>query len=162
MEGRFYLLAVLAICLSMGFYYGEDMLQTLEESFKEHPYFLTPMQFNLLYFATYIAQFLLLLPLGILVDIAPLGLVMTVLVLLTLLSSLVMGALVHARSDGYELGLCLARGVYGISGLGIVIIQGKLANKFAKKHYEYIMGLCLNVPYLFTAANSLINSSIAA
>ena len=57
--------------------------------------------------------------------------------------------------------MCVARGVFGICGLGIIVIQGKLANRFVKQHYEYMMGLCLNIPYVFTAINSYLSSSIA-
>lgn len=54
----------------------------------------------------------------------------------------------------------IIRGVFGISGLGIITIQGKLINRFSKKHYEYIMGLCLNIPYIFTALNSFVTASV--
>lgn len=54
----------------------------------------------------------------------------------------------------------ITRGIFGISGLGIITIQGKLIDKFSKKHYEYIMGLCLNIPYLFNALNSFITASV--
>lgn len=54
----------------------------------------------------------------------------------------------------------IARGVLGICGLSIITIQGKLADKFSKKNYEYIMGLCLNVPYMFNALNSFITASV--
>lgn len=48
----------------------------------------------------------------------------------------------------------------GISGLGIITIQGKLANQFCKRHYEYIMGICLNVPYIFNAVNSFLTAAV--
>jgi len=54
----------------------------------------------------------------------------------------------------------IARGFLGIGGLGIITIQGKLVNKYSKKHYEYIMGLCLNIPYIFNALNSFITAYV--
>jgi Sec-independent protein secretion pathway component TatC len=54
----------------------------------------------------------------------------------------------------------IARGVLGICGLSIITIQGKLADKFSKKNYELIMGLCLNVPYIFNALNSFITAAV--
>lgn len=54
----------------------------------------------------------------------------------------------------------IVRGVFGISGLGVITIQGKLINRFSKRHYEYIMGLCLNIPYIFTALNSFVTASV--
>ena len=161
MDGRFYLLAFLAIGVAMCFYYNIDMLQTLENNLEVHPYFLTTSQFNMLYFSTYIAQFLFLLPLGILIDHFPIKILMPIMVIITIITEIIIGFLVKTRVSGYETMMCVARGIFGISGLGIIIIQGKLANRFAKHHYEYMMGLCLNVPYMFNAINSFITSAVA-
>ena len=102
MDCRFYGLATLAIGLAMCYYYNADMLQTLEHNFKQHPYFFSSLQFNMLYFCTYCAQFLFLLPLGILVDKFPLQVVTPILVGVTIIAQGVLGLLLQSRSHGYQ------------------------------------------------------------
>lgn len=130
-----YFLTGLAIGIAMGYYYNLDMLQAEEVQLKHHPYFLTSEQFNFLYFCTYLAQFLFLLPLGVLVDRFSLSVILVTLISLTLGSQVGLGLLLGWRGDGYLGGMYLLRGVLGISGLGIVTVQGKLVSRFSKKHY---------------------------
>lgn len=158
MKERDYLIAILSIGIAIGYYYCADSLQATEVSLKKHPYFLTSTQFNLLYFSGYFAQFLLLFPVGILVDAFPLKTIMISLILVTFVSESVISLIVQERYHGYVTMMYVARGFLGIGGLGIITIQGKLVNKYSKRHYEYIMGLCLNIPYLFNALNSFITA----
>lgn len=160
MKSKDYLLTFVAIGIAIGFYYCNDMLQATETFLKQHPYFLDSKQFNLLYFFTYLAQFLLLIPVGLMVDSCSLKGVMTGLITTTLFAQIILGILLSQRADGYVTLMYITRGIFGISGLGIITIQGKLIDKFSKKHYEYIMGLCLNIPYLFNALNSFITASV--
>ena len=162
MRLRDYGLTFLAICISIGYFYCLDIPQTLEANLKEHPYFMTATQFNFLYFGTYISQFIFLVPLGVLVDSFALSTLMPIMLAITIFSESIIGVVLGSRFNGYIGVLVVLRGISGINGLGVMIIQGKLIDKFAHPHYEYIMGLCLNLPNLFTAANSLITSSIAS
>jgi len=43
--------------------------------------------------------------------------------------------IVQERYDGYVTMMYIARGFLGIGGLGIITIQGKLVNRYSKKHY---------------------------
>lgn len=90
----------------------------------------------------------------------PLKMVMIAMIGITIAAQTILGILLDNRGSNYITFMYIARGVLGISGLGVITIQGKLANMFSKKHYEYIMGLCLNVPYIFNALNSFITASV--
>jgi hypothetical protein len=94
------------------------------------------------------------------VDIMPLKIVMTVMILVTIGAQTILGILLDERGSNYITLMYIFRGVLGICGLGVITIQGKLASMFSKQHYEYIMGLCLNVPYIFNALNSFITASV--
>ncbi len=160
MKKQDYLLVTLAIGISIGYYYCTDMLQTQQTQLKRHPYFLTSEEFNYLYFFTYLSQFIFLVPLGIIVDILPVKYIMITLIVISIIAQTAIAFLLKTRQDGYLIMMYIARGFLGISGLGIITIQGKLADQFSKKHYQYIMGLCLNIPYAFNALNSFLTSSI--
>jgi len=83
-----------------------------------------------------------------------------ILISFSLIAQTALGILLSNRSDGYITCMYFVRGILGISGLGIIIIQGKLIDQFSKKHYEFIMGLCLNIPYCFNALNSFVTSAV--
>ena len=160
MKKQDYLLVTLAIGISIGYYYCTDMLQTEQTQLRRHPYFLTSQEFNYLYFFTYLSQFLFLIPLGIVVDILPVKHIMICLIVVSIGAQAALAFLLKSRQEGYLVWMYIARGFLGISGLGILTIQGKLADQFCKKHYEYVMGLCFNIPYVFNALNSFLTSSI--
>lgn len=85
---------------------------------------------------------------------------MICLIVISIVAQASLAFLLKSRQEGYLIWMYIARGFLGITGLGILTIQGKLADQFCKKHYEYIMGLCFNIPYVFNALNSFLTSSI--
>jgi MFS family permease len=71
-----------------------------------------------------------------------------------------MGFMLSSRTDNYLIYMYLLRAIFGFAGQGIIVSQGAIVAKYAPKHYEYIMGLCLNIPLIFNALSSIISSKI--
>jgi hypothetical protein len=60
---------------------------------------------------------------------------MTVIIIVTITTQTLLGIFLDKRMENYITYMYITRGVLGICGLGVITIQGKLANKYSKKNY---------------------------
>lgn len=133
MERKYWALLALGILIMIGYTYSLDIPQEIQTPLQQDPYNFTTEQFNLIYFSTFILVTFLVIPIGIGIDRFPTSLSIIVLLALGLISQTVIGLLLQERINGYIGLILLMRSLFGISGEGLITLQGYVISVFGKK-----------------------------
>lgn len=62
--------------------------------------------------------------------------------------------------SGYKYVAYFLRSLFGVSGEALFTVQAVLLTLYAGKHYEVSMGICLTLPFVFDALNSVITTHV--
>ena len=62
--------------------------------------------------------------------------------------------------SGYKYIIYFLRSLFGVSGEALFTVQAVLLTLYAKQHYEVSMGICLSLPFVFDALNSIITTHV--
>lgn len=116
MEKSSYLLLFLAIAILVGYTYCLDTPEALEVPLRKPPYNFTSANFNLMYFFTFLAVGVLDIPLGIIIDRAPIKRTVIALLILSLASQTVIALLFELRPNVYIPIIMIMRSAFGIAG----------------------------------------------
>lgn len=126
-------LMLLASAIVFGYTYGLDLIQALEVPFREEPFCLSTLQFNLMYFFTFLPIFLFNIPIGTIIDRNPVTISMFSLLLCSLVAQLVGTFMVQNRPDHFLIGLYFVRAFFGLAGEGVFVVQSIIVTRYCKK-----------------------------
>lgn len=118
------------------------------------------MEFNLMYFFTYLPIFILNIPIGTIIDRSPVTLSLFVLLIMSFVSQLGLTLMVQTQITGYIVIMYVLRSLFGIAGEGIFTVQGLIITKYCKNNFEMVISVALSLPFLFDAINSVVTTRV--
>lgn len=154
------ILVTLGTSIVVGYGYSMDMPQALELPLRGPPYNLDSVDFNLLYFATFLPVMITDIPLGIILDKFPLQKTVIAIAVTSFLAELGTAVLFDLRPEGYLWMVYILRAIVGMAGSSAFTMQGFVIARYAAEHYELLSGFGLCVPYVFDALNVTITPLI--
>lgn len=154
------ILVTLGTSIVVGYGYSMDMPQALELPLRGPPYNLDSVDFNLLYFATFLPVMITDIPLGIILDKFPLQKTVIAIAVTSFLAELGTAVLFDLRPEGYLWMIYILRAIVGMAGSSAFTMQGFVIARYAAEHYELLSGFGLCVPYVFDALNVTITPLI--
>ena len=135
MEFEDIVLLFMATIIVMGYGYSIDMPQALETQLREAPYNLTSLEFNFLYFATYIPIMITDIPVGMLLDRFPMQKTIILLVVVSFTFELLSAVVVDLRPTGYLYFLYAFRVLIGMAGSSVFTVQGFVFARYGAKNF---------------------------
>lgn len=153
-------LTFLGSAIVFSYAYCLDLFQALEVHFRESPYNFTTMEFNLMYFFTYLPIFLFNIPIGTIIDRTPPSKSLFVLVLMSFVSQLVCTIMVQTQIGGYIVIMYITRCFFGVAGEGIFTVQGLIITKYCKDNLEIVLSVALSLPFIFDSLNSVVTTRV--
>ena len=131
MEWEDILLIFLGTIIVVGYGYSMDMPQALELPLRGEPYNLNSIEFNILYFATYLPILITDLPLGVILDKFPLQKTVVVIALSSFIAELLTAVLFDFRPEGYIYIVYALRAIVGMAGSSAFTMQGFIMARYA-------------------------------
>ena len=129
------ILVTLGTSIVVGYGYSMDMPQALELPLRGPPYNLDSVDFNLLYFATFLPVMITDIPLGIILDKFPLQKTVIAIAVTSFLAELGTAVLFDLRPEGYLWMVYILRAVVGMAGSSAFTMQGFVIARYAAEHY---------------------------
>ncbi len=118
------------------------------------------MEFNLMYFFTYLPILLFNIPIGTIIDRSSVTLSLFGLLLMSFISQLVCTLMVQTRVTGYLVVMYLMRSFFGLAGEGMFVVQGIIVTRFCKDNYEIVLSIALSLPFVFDSLNSIVTTNV--
>jgi len=131
MEWEDILLIFLGTIIVVGYGYSMDMPQALELPLRGEPYNLNSIEFNILYFSTYLPILITDLPLGVILDKFPLQKTVVVIALSSFIAELLTAVLFDFRPEGYIYIVYALRAIVGMAGSSAFTMQGFIMARYA-------------------------------
>lgn len=153
-------LLFLAVGIIIGYTYSVDIPQALEVPLRKPPYNFTTVEFNLLYFSTFVLIGFLQVPFGVFVDRYPIKRTLLALLIILCLSQTVIGLMFEFRPAGYLIGIMAMRSIFGLCGEGLYTIQCVVMSIFAEGEYEFLASIAMALPFAFDSINSVITTAV--
>ncbi len=110
------IILTLSVVLVAGYTWSLDMPLALEVPLREQPYNFSNFDFNLLYFATYIAVCFSDMPVGMLLDKLPIKKTILCISLISIISEIGILLMFYLQFTGYTIFIYIFRGIFGIMG----------------------------------------------
>lgn len=99
-------------------------------------------------------------PLGNLIDRAPLRLMLFIMLSSLLVAQIIQGIMFQARPSGYFPVVLGARALFGLAGDGIYSVQGIILSKYCADNYEFLTSLAWGFGYSADAVNSVLTTMV--
>ena len=154
------ILILLASALLFGYCFGFDMPQALEAPLRVEPYNYTNLQFNFLYFFQFLPVVLFQIPIGFLIDKYPVKRTMYFFAILSFVALLFSGLAFELMPPGYKWILNILRAAFGVCGQALFTVQAVVLTFYAKENFEVSMGICMCLPFVCDALNSIITTHV--
>jgi hypothetical protein len=153
-------LTLLGSAIVLSYAYCLDLFQALEVHFREPPYNFSTLEFNLMYFFTYLPIFLFNIPIGTIIDRTPPARSLFALVFMSFFAQTLCTLMVQTQITGYVAIMYIARCFFGVAGEGIFTVQCLIITKFCKDNLEIVLSVALSLPYVFDSLNSLVTTRV--